>query len=102
MNVQHRRHGQFPGSGNFTPRYEPVRRVIVQPAALVRLDYRLRIVSIELIEIVQIAKGFCMDIRGVQGALTRLITPSDLKFSIKIAPCVVQGKDARWSERDRC
>lgn len=100
MNVEHRRDRQFPGRSNFTPGENSVRGVKIQMATLARLDHGLGIIAEELIEVVQVSESFRMNIRGVQGAVSYLITSSDLKLAVKFTATVGQRKDANWSRGD--
>ncbi len=57
MDIQHRRHRQFPGRSNFAPGENSIRSVKAQTPTLVLLDHSLGIIAKELIEIVQVAES---------------------------------------------
>ena len=56
VDIEHWREGKFPGRSNFAPGQESIWRIEVETAPLIGLDYRLRVISEKLIEVVQIAK----------------------------------------------
>jgi len=56
VEIEHWRDGKFPGRSNFAPGQNSIRSVKVETTTLIGLDHRLRIISEELVEVVQIAK----------------------------------------------
>ena len=77
------------------PRQESIRRVPGQPAALIRIDHRIRVVSEELIEIVQIAEGLGSDVGGVQRSTFDLVLGRELELAIKAAAGVGERNEAK-------
>ena len=84
MNIEYRRDGQFPWRRDFSPDQDSIGRIKVQATLLIGLNYRKRVVSEELVEIVQVTVCSRMNIRSVQGAMVNAIKGSDLKFLVDV------------------
>src|SRR5262249_47163614 len=86
---------------DYAPCQEPIRSVKRQVATLVRLEYRLRIVSEKLIEVVQITKSLRTYIGGIQCAATDLIPGCHLEFAIELPALTCQRDKAGFTGGDR-
>src|ERR1700724_1279714 len=81
VNIQDWHEHQLPGPIEFSPCQEAVGRIEGQRTARVGLDHGLRVISEELVEIVQIAGGLRPHIRGIQRLSVYLIAAGNLKLT---------------------
>lgn len=90
VNVEYRHQGQLPRRCELAPRQKTIGRVESQGSASIRLDHRLRIITEELVEIVQIACGSRAHVRSVQRVVMNPVSTGYLKLAIKISSAVGQ------------
>ena len=103
MDVEHRHDRQPEWRLPLPPPEDPVRCVERQPALRIRIDYRIRIVSEELVEVVQIAECSRTDVGCVDGAAANLVLRGKLKLAVEAASLIRNREDAMsaWESRTK-